>query len=702
MSTATYTFGEFVVDTRNARLLRDGTAVAVEPKALRALVYLIRHSDRLVTKGELLDRVWEGAVVSENTLTRTIARLRQVLGDDAHDPRFIETAHTLGYRFIAPVTDGLAEGPESSAGERRCLPRRLAGRLPWLLLALFLGTAAVLLLPRGDETPVPAPARPMIAVLPFDNLGPPSHQGFAAGITDEITTRLATLGALGVISRRSSASFAGSEATSRKIGDQLGADYLLSGTVRWPSAGTRDRVRITVRLIRVADDSHLWAETYDRVLDDILELQVELALEVARRLDVRVAAREQQALAPRITVSQEAYNAYLRGRARFGIPHPTAEDLKIAAKMFARAVELDPELGIALAWESMAYSGLYQLHEPSAEHASRARDLASQAAARQPALPQAYLARSLVHLYIDRDYPRALEEAEAAERRLPNDPDAQAIIGVIWRRQGRFQEARAKLEQALRLDPRSARLAFVIGWSYDAERLYEEAQEFYDRSIALAPDQPRAYMSKSMSVLLWRGSPAAAREVLRAAPDPRDPCLILAWCMTDLVDRRYRAALDRLSTVDGDWLWFYPRDLLQGRLLLFDGRPAEARPAFLRARELLMTAARERPEDPWIRRYLGLAAAGLGLENEAVREALRAVEIMPISKDAFAGPSLVRGLAQTYAMLGRVDDAVDQLELLLSMPAGRQISVPSLRIDPRWDPLRGDTRFDRLILVGES
>ncbi|MCP3960650.1 MAG: tetratricopeptide repeat protein [bacterium] len=712
-----FRFGDYLLDPEEARLLRSGAPVHLEPKALQVLGVLAASPGHLVAKRELLDAVWPETFVTENALTRSVARLRGALGDDPHEPRYIETVPTVGYRFVAAVevvepgaTPGksgpapLLERQAENRGSAAPGARAFGAVLGLLLLALAaLGAWRLALAPEAPPADPVTPGRPMIVVLPFENLGPPEDAYFASGMTEEITTRLAAVAAIGVISRKSADLYAGSDKTIRQIGEELGVDYVLGGSVRWDrGTGARQRVRISPQLIRVADDNYLWADSYDRMLDDVFAVQTEIAREVLRQLGVAVLDPvDAAALAPP-TRNMDAYNAYLRGLARFAPPFPTEEEIALAAEMFARATELDPEFALAWAWLSTARSMLHWLYGPSEEQVRRAEEAAERALELDPELPQARAALAVYHLYGRRDYARAAEEAEAALKVLPNDDAIIGGLGVIRRRQGRFAEALTLLERAFELNPRSARYALFLGWSHAAERRYDAADRWYDRSISLAPDQGRAYRDRARNYWLWRGDTEAARAALQTMPVQGGPESTGTWFFQELYERDYEAASERLAGTPGELVGHRPKALLEGWALDLLGESEKAIASYERARQALERSLAESPADAdlhnaFTHSRLSLALAGLGRAEAAVREGQRGAELLPISEDAFSGPYIVLDQALIDTMVGRHDAALERLEYLLSIPAGRQISVPLLELDPRWDPLRSHRRYRRIV-----
>jgi serine/threonine-protein kinase len=543
----------------------------------------------------------------------------------------------------------------------------------------------------------------MLVVLPFENLGSPEDAYFAAGMTEEITSRLARVSGLGVISRSSAIRYEGTEKSTRQIGEELGVGFVLEGTVRWArQAEGPGRVRITPQLIRVADDTHVWADSYDRLLDDVFAIQSEIAEAVVDQLGVALLPDEQRAVTARPTESLEAHQAYLRGLEYINDPDVPKESLESAVRMFRRAIDHDPAFVAAHGLLSEAHSFVYNHgYDLSAERLEAARSAALRALELDPDSPEGHRALGTYYYYGDRAYQAALEEYELAASRLPNDSRIAAQIAWVWTRQGRFGEAIGKLEEALELDPRSAMYAYQLGDRYRFLRRHREADRYYDHSIFLAPSQATAYQQKASNHIASTGSLDRARATLERMPRVDLPDYLRAWWELDWYARDYRATLDRLAGVPkavfvGPWagykLW------VEGDRHWLLKQPDRARASYEAARTILEKRAKEAPQNHFIHGALGWVYAGLGHRAEAVREAQHAVSLLPVSKDALEGTNLVWVLAAVYARVGEHEAAIEELEHLLSIPS--EVTVWTLRLNPFWDPLRDHPRFKKL--VGED
>jgi serine/threonine-protein kinase len=572
--------------------------------------------------------------------------------------------------------------------------------IPVLLVVLVAAVLAILFLKKGKPV-APSLRQNMLVVLPFENLGLPEDEYFADGITEEITSRLAALHELGVISRSSAIRYKNTEKTIKEIGEELGVDFVLDGTVRWDrSPEGRGRVRVTPQLIRVSDDTHLWSDRYDREIEDIFAVQSDIAEQVIRQLDITLLEPERRALKARPTDNLEAYQVYLRGIDYVWKPDETEEQFRLAVQMFERAIELDPNFALAFAGLSYALSNLsFFGHDLTEENISKAKAAADRVLELQPELPEGHMALGSYYYLCHHDYDRALEELAIAEKGLPNDSGIQSYIGYVRRRQGNFEEAVSYLKKAIELDPQSAFAAGELGDTYQALRRYQEAERYYDRSISLAPDQTTAYMYKADNYRL-QGSLEKARATLEEMPKKTDPASIrnwhIYWVWQEIYERNYPIALE--LSLSSDFVGSYggQKALITGFVYRFMNKPELARDSFDSARILLEKEVKEQPDDDRAHRRLGIAYAGLSRKEEAIREGKQAAELNPVSKDAYWGPYYVFSLAQIYVMVGEYDAALDQIEYLLSIPSFI-LSVPLLRLDPRWDPLREYPRFKQLL-----
>jgi len=588
--------------------------------------------------------------------------------------------------YIAPA----APKPRSS--------KVLVGAIILLLVVIAAGAAYKLLVPERREV---SGDKKMLAVLPFENLGAPEDEYFADGITDEITSRLAKLSGLGVISRTSAIRYKDTEKGLPQIAEELGVDFILEGTIRWDKSGDTDRIRITPQLIKVSDNTHLWVENYGRDMSDIFAVQADIATQIASALNVTLLKPEREALEEKPTENLDAYHAYLRGYERLWAFDFSSENHNLAVMTLERATELDPDFALAYAALSEAHSDIYHLgYDRTEERLAKAKEALDRALILQPKLPEAHLAYGHYHYAGYRNYGKALQEYAIAQKSLPDDYRLMARIGWVHRRQGRFEEAIEYLKKASELSPRNPSPLSEIGISLACLRDYPAAERYFDRCISLAVDQPKGYFQKAFLYWVWNGDLRAARATLENAPE-RAGSMWLWWVryFQEFLERDYRGALSPLASVPSDMIEMaeisYPKVLLAAECYRMMDKAELAHAAYDSARALLEVNVKEMPDDYRYHSALGWAYAGLGRKDEAVREGKLAVELMPVSKDALNSLDILEALGRIYIMVGEYETALDVIDYQLSIPGW--LSVSLLRIDPRYDPLHDHPRFKALL-----
>jgi TolB-like protein/Flp pilus assembly protein TadD len=539
-----------------------------------------------------------------------------------------------------------------------------------------------------------------IAVLPFQSLSDEKENAyFADGIQDDILTNLSKIGDLKVISRMSVMSYRGDALrNAREIGKALGVGALLEGSVR--RAG--NRVRVSVQLINANNDEHIWAEDYDRDLTDVFAIQTDLAQKIASALQAKLSPNEKERLDRQPTKDPNAYLLFIQAHDYANRPERFREDSLKAEELFEQAIKLDPNFALAFAGLSMAESWIYHSFEPTAARREKARLHADEALRLQPDLPEGHLALGSVYYYCDRDYERALAEFEIAKRDLPNEAQAYMAIGAIQRRQGKWTESTANLEKAAALDPKNASILVNLAYSYMALRNFEAADKTIDRAIAVAPQSFATVGLKAYLTAVWKGDLSKAETQFSAISPEVDPNGLVTWVRAGMLiwQRKFPEALAVVQKFPGETLTTYntapePKAFLEGSIHFLEGDKPRAQIEFEKARVVSEQLLREAPEDPARHAQHGLILAALGQKAEAIAEGKRAVELLPESRDAFDGPQFTASLAQIYAWTGETDEALRLLDHLLSVPNGIAVSI--LKLDPAWDSLRKDPRFQALI-----
>ncbi len=556
--------------------------------------------------------------------------------------------------------------------------------------------AGFFLLPRASARKIDK----SIAVLPFQNLSDEKENAyFADGIQDDILTNLSKIGDLKVISRTSVMSYRGEGMrNAREIGKTLGVGTLLEGSVR----RIGNRVRVNVQLINANNDEHIWAEDYDRDLTDVFAIQTDLAQKIASALQAKLSPNEKARLDHPPTQNPDAYLLYVQAHDyadRADMFHDTT--LK-AEPLLEQAIKLDPNFALAFASLSRVESWAYHSFDPIPARREKARLNADEALRLQPDLPEGHLALGFSYYYGDRDYERALAEFDIARRGLPNESQAYLAIGSIQRRQGKWAESTANLEKAAELDPKNTTILINLCFSYVALRNFETADKVLDRGIMASPQSFQARALKALVGVLGKGDLSVAKKVFSSVPPETDPNGLTTWGWAWLLtlERKFPDALQLLERFRGETMFTTttapcPKAFAKGMIYLLQGDKAKAQAELEHARVISEKLLREVPEDPARHAQHGLILAMLGQKEEAIAEGKRAVELLPESQDALDGPSGTAALAQIYAWTGEFDEAFRLLDHLLAVPSN--VTVPMLKLDPAWDPLRQDPRFQALM-----
>jgi TolB-like protein/Flp pilus assembly protein TadD len=539
-----------------------------------------------------------------------------------------------------------------------------------------------------------------IAVLPFQSLSDEKENAyFADGMQDDILTNLSKIGDLKVISRMSVMSYRGDAVrNAREIGKALGVATLLEGSVR----RSGNRVRVNVQLINASNDEHIWAEDYDGDLTDVFAIQTDLAQKIASALQAKLSPNEKARIDRRPTQNPDAYLLFVQAHDyanRMEMFHDTS--LK-AEPLFEQAIKLDPNFALAFAGLSMVESWLYHASDPVPARREKARLNADEALRLQPDLPEAHLALGFSYYYGNRDYERALAEFEIARRGLPNDAQAYLAIGSIQRRQGKWAESTANLEKAATLDPKNTNILSNLAYSYMAQRNFETADKVADRVIAAAPQSLQAAALKGLVAAEWKGDLSVFEKQFSLVSPETNPGGLMTWARVWVLtlQRKFPEALQVLQKFRGETLATNttapcPKTFLEGFIYMLQGDEAKARTALEHARVVSEQLLREAPDDPNRHAQHGVVLAALGQKEEAINEGKRAVELLPESQDAFDGPQIAAALAQIYAWTGESDEAFRLLDHLFAIPNG--LTVPMFKLDPAWDPLRKDPRYQALI-----
>jgi TolB-like protein/Tfp pilus assembly protein PilF len=540
-----------------------------------------------------------------------------------------------------------------------------------------------------------------IAVLPFENLSDEKENAyFADGIQDDILTNLSKISDLKVISRTSVMSYRGKAPNVREIGKALGVATILEGSVR--RAG--NRVRVNVQLINAETDQHIWAEDYDRDLTDVFAIQTDLAKKIVGELQAKLSPAEEARIERKPTENGEAYLAFVQAHNLQNAVEDIGK-LKQSEQLYARAIELDPKFALAVARYSQLESWIFHTYDPTREPRQKARALAERALQLQPDLPEAHLAMGFSYYYGDNNFDAAQKEFEIARRGLPNEAEGYLALGAIQRRLGKWSESTASLEKAASLNPKDSWVLQNLAINYQVLRDFDAANKTIDRGLQINPTGVGLWEVKSKLAIFEKGDFSVAEkafESVKSMPMNNEEKIKIAGGRADvfLLERKYNEGLREAESLSDDLLAPIPPALCAKYYLIGFARKAlqdetGAQAAFLKAKGLLEALLKRSPDVADMHIQLAKVLAFLGEKDAALAEARRATELLPESKDAFGGPEIATGVAEVHAILGENDRAIEILDGLLNRPSA--VTVQGLKINPIWDPLRSDPRFQALI-----
>jgi len=739
-----YRFDDVVVDPHAHRVTRAGSEVALEPKAFALLQVFLDRPGELLDRDQLLDAVWKHRHVAPATLNRIVTLLRRALGDDAEAPRYIETVHGLGYRFVAqarhdasPAGDHLGPGLTTGVriGEARAddadwsdaphhqrsgtapsaaappRSRQAWSRAPVRLV--ILGATLLLLAAAAAlhfRIPVTMPGK-SVAVLPFQNMSADKDNAYLAdGMRDEILTRLAGIRDLKVISRSSADQYASHPGNLKAIAGELGVATILEGSVQ----KTATTAHVTVQLIDAQSDVHLWAESYDRDLNDVFGVERDVAEQVAAALQTTLLPAESDRVGGRPTASREAYDSYLRALAFYDPLQAKRDnarvDMDAAIAAYEKALEHDPRFTLALALLAQTHLQVYWMKpDRTGERLGAAKRAIDAALTQQPNLGEAHLAMALYHYYGFRDYGAALNEIEVARKSMPNSAKLEDIAGLVERRSGKWDRAIASFQRSAALDPRRAYSHMVLATTYWFVKRYAESEREHEIAADLGGNPDEASFARAVALLDTRGDMSIWKSicdtVVPGTPEYAEQSSLFffySWFVRD-----FRAAI-AIGEASRDNVWmadneiYFPKDIFLAWSHAQLGETDAARASYERVREAAEQATRREPADANAHLILGLAMAGLGIKDEAIRHGAQAMELMPMGLDAMVAPGYIDGMSIIYLTVGEYDRALDLLKAMVEMPALHQASPGFLKVDVLWDPVRNDPRFVQALAAAEK
>ncbi|HOI44553.1 MAG TPA: protein kinase [Candidatus Aminicenantes bacterium] len=633
-------------------------------------------------------------------LNRIILRLLE----KSRDLRYATADELRGdlERLLGAAKTPAGETARTRAGTRPRVPGKAGARRRLAVggIAVILTAAAAFLLFR-KEAPETPPGTHSLVVLPFENLGAAGDEYFADGISEEITNRLAAVHGLSVISRTTAALYKRTQKTAKQIGEELGVDYALEGTVRWEKTALGGgRVRVTPKLVAASNSTQIWSESYDRVLEDVFSLQSEIAEEVTRKLDIAILEPERRILMAKPTKNIEAYDLFLKASTlnSKGYRENSPKLCGDAIELLERAVRLDPRFVQAYNLLSGCHYVYYMMGQDRSEgRLAKMKAAIDEALEIDPESPEARVNLAYYYYRGLQDYDRASQIFETVQKAYPQY--SPFLLGYIQRRQGKWEESLRTLEKSFKINPRMTDLAVQIGHGYSALRRFTEAETWHNRALLIDPKYEPAIVSKGEVRLMGYGDTRGCRASLETLP--RTVGTETSWFNLEWFERDFGAALKTAASMSREVIEesnsYNPRDLLTASVDWAVKDWPSMKTHASRALAVIEKALQERHEDHRVVAAHALALAFLGHGKEAVERAKQAVEMYPLSRDPVEGPAFLLNQAFVETIVGDLESAIGRLEQLLAVPAGAYLTVSVLRIDPSWDPLRGNPRFERLV-----
>ena len=536
-----------------------------------------------------------------------------------------------------------------------------------------------------------------IAVLPFKLLSDePDKQYLADGMMDAITLHLSKIKDLRVLSRTSVEQYRNPTKTTTAIGRELGVEYLLEGSFQ----KFGDSVRLIVQLIKTGKEGHLWANNYDRLWKNIYSVQSEVAQAIARELDAVIAPEEVEKMTERPTENLEAYQAYLRGLYYEGQPHFSIQEGILALEGYQDAVDIDTTF--ALAWGKLARAQarlIYLSYDLTKSGLEKANQAAANALRLGSDQPRVHIELGYYYLWVFRDEVQALKQLEIAEKSLPNDVDVLLGKSEIIRTKGQWDEYINMLEKLVQRRPNDVSTLTNLAEAYWWTRRYRDGINAFNQAIALSPNNPWPYIYKAYGYWSWKGACKESRDAIKHIENKHE-WYLFSWFFQEVGEGNLQRALQLASDTTFGWgvdnkMWAIPRAMLAAFIYDYQNEPELAHTNYNTAIEILEKKVAQFPNNRRFHGALGIAFAGIGKKEEAIKEGLKAVDLLPISKDAIYGLGELNDLAIIYTMVGEFDLAFEKLDQLLSIPSW--ISPAWLGLDIRFAPLKSDPRYKKLM-----
>lgn len=546
----------------------------------------------------------------------------------------------------------------------------------------------------------PENSRKMIVVLPFENLGSQDDKYFADGVTDEITSKLATVGNIGVISRESAEKLASANKSTQEIGKELGVNYILSGTIRWAKAtDQKSRVRITPQLTRVSDNTITWSDSYDKILDDIFSVQNDIAQKVVDKLGGSLLGNQLRKSAP--TENMMAYDYYLKGLSYEARSAYLQSDMVNSVSLFSKAVELDPGFGLAYSHLSKSLASMYWFYyDRSDKIVKDAYDNAQKAYQLNPELAESHLALGYYYYWCKLEYNKAIKEFSRALEIQPNCAEAFFGLGIVYRRMGDFELSIKNMVRGQTLDPLAIEYGRNLGETYGLVKDFDNAVKTYKRVIELNPDMDLGKAELAENYIFLKGDTKTAAQIMSEIKDDDYLDIVFnipVYC--SILDRNYGKAANEMSLSKRPYetgqFRYTPKTQMLGLIYKYKDEPALSKVYFDSSRTELESLVKKTPQDERFHSSLGITYAGLGMNDKALYEGKRGIDLMPLEKEAYRGFYRQLDMAIIYTLTGDFNNALKQIDFLLSIPGTFTVEV--LKKDPLFDALRNLAGYKAII-----
>ncbi len=568
-------------------------------------------------------------------------------------------------------------------------------------MKLWVGIAAIVIIAaasifyflfnKNENPTVTTPGKEMIVVMPFENLGSQDDKYFADGITDEITSKLASIGNIGVISTSSAEKLAKANKSIQDIGKELGVNYVLNGSIRWAKSGKNEsRVRITPQLIRVSDNTITWSDSYDKVLNDIFAVQNEIAQKVVDQLGGTLANNQMQKGTPP-TRNLEAYDFYLKGLSYEARASYTKSDFQNSITLFKKAIQLDPDFALAYAHLSRTQAEMYWFfYDRSEKNVKEVYENAQKSLQLNPNLAEVHLALGDYYYRCKLDYESAINHFSEALKIQPNNANAYFSLGVVYRRMGKFELAIQNMSKGYNLDPLSNEYSRNLAETYQLIRDYNKAIAQYKKLIELTPDMSLSKTNLAETYILT-GDLKIASELMNNINDKNYLDVMSNMrAKVYILDRKFDDAINELKSTNRPFengqFNFIPNNEMLGLIYKFKNENALSKNYFELAKNELDKMLKSSPNDERLHSSLGIVYAGLEMKDNAISEGKKGIELLPLAKEAYRGYFRQLDMAIIYTIVGDKDNALKQIDFILSIPG--DFSVNFLKLDPVFDSLR--------------